>query len=147
MKIRVLSRVRDQSVLAADRLPKHSRAADHLSRNGPIECCERPVLIHDRRVGPETPRDTTLLDELQRRHVVGTLAMDFIKEAAENRGTRVNGRIHPQFPHSLDMRRIDLVQMNKRPPQIPDRVFLIDLLDRVQESLDACGERGVHVKR
>src|SRR5688500_6813436 len=72
-EIGTLARVRDERILAADRLFVDESAADHFAGDGPVEGRERAVLIDFERVGSEAPLDAAVLDRLQRRHRVPTL--------------------------------------------------------------------------
>ena len=51
--------------------------------------------------------------------------------------------VHPQLLHPLDVACVQLVAVDERPAQVPDRELLVDLLDLVEEAVGRSLERRV----
>ena len=144
---RVPSRVRDEGILAADRLSKHLGAADHLAGDSPPQRSEGQDLIRAAAIAAEPPHDTAFLNGVERRHVERRVSEDALIDAAVDDRPWVNGRVESQLPHAREMCRVELVHVRQHPAEILDGVVLVDCLDLVQEPADGVLEVRVHVQR
>ena len=54
--------------------------------------------------------------------------------------------VHPERLHSLQVRRVDLVDVRQRPAEAGDRAVLVDDLDLIEERVNGAGQVGVDVQ-
>jgi hypothetical protein len=144
--VRILARVRDQRVLAADRLPQVLGAARHPTGNGKIPCRERQVLIGSRTIASQSPRDPAVLNRRQRRHIVGPVSESLVHDPAIDNCPRIHGRIDSELLHALELGRVDLIYVSENPAQVLDRIFLAERLDLVEERIDRVVQLRVYVQ-
>ena len=138
--------MRDQRLLAADRLAIHGVATDHLARHREAQRVEG-VRRGDRGgVRTQAPADAAVLDATKRRHVPCPVAVHAMHQHALDQRPAVDLRVHAQPFHPRQLRVSDLVKMRERPAQTADRHILVQCLVLFKEGIDDIGHFDVRVE-